>query len=140
MNPYEKLLWRESENGHQYRQLPVLCKEGAEETVHRALALRHMELPVGDFIRDALAKMFQNFGTGVTPIQRHRRRKPRPGFGYIANAYGVDQQAEKEALGYREAWIAHPDHTITKQWLPSVQFSSFFYHSSALMVTLECEQ
>ena len=26
------------------------CKEGAEETILRALALRHMELPVGDFI------------------------------------------------------------------------------------------
>ena len=34
--------------------------------------------------------------------------------GYIANAYGVDPQAEKEALRLRTAWEAHPDHTITK--------------------------
>jgi hypothetical protein len=34
--------------------------------------------------------------------------------GYIANAYGVDEQAEKEALALQKAWISHPDHTITK--------------------------
>ena len=34
--------------------------------------------------------------------------------GYIANAYGVDPQAEKEALRLKTAWEAHPDHTITK--------------------------
>ena len=33
---------------------------------------------------------------------------------YIANAYGVDPKAEKEALALREAWTAHPDHTILK--------------------------
>jgi hypothetical protein len=54
MNPYEKLQNRKR------KWTPVqttagLCKEGAEGAVHRALALRHMELPVGDFIRDALA-------------------------------------------------------------------------------------
>ena len=34
--------------------------------------------------------------------------------GYIASAYGVDPKAEKEALLLREAWVSHPDHTITK--------------------------
>ena len=29
-------------------------KEGAEETIYRALAIRHMELPVGEFITEAL--------------------------------------------------------------------------------------
>ena len=31
-------------------------KEGAEETIYRALAIRHMELPVGEFITEALDK------------------------------------------------------------------------------------
>ena len=31
-------------------------KEGAEETIKRALARRHMELPVGEFIREGLEK------------------------------------------------------------------------------------
>ena len=52
-DPYQKLLNRKR------KWTPVQttagsCKAGAEEAVHRALALRHMELPVGDFIRDAL--------------------------------------------------------------------------------------
>ena len=34
--------------------------------------------------------------------------------GYIANALGVDDKAEAEAIRLRDAWIAHPDHTILK--------------------------
>ena len=34
--------------------------------------------------------------------------------GYVANAIGVDEQAEAEAFRLRDAWEAHPDHTITK--------------------------
>ena len=54
MNPYKKLLNRK----RKWTPVPMTagtCKEGAHETLLRALALRHMELPVGDFITDALA-------------------------------------------------------------------------------------
>jgi hypothetical protein len=34
--------------------------------------------------------------------------------GYIANALGVDAKAEAEALRLRDAWTAHPDHTVLK--------------------------
>ena len=34
--------------------------------------------------------------------------------GYIANALGVDETAEAEAIKLRDAWTAHPDHTILK--------------------------
>ena len=55
MNPYQKLMARKR------KWTPVqttagICRQGAEETIHRALALRHMELPVGDFINEALEK------------------------------------------------------------------------------------
>jgi hypothetical protein len=33
---------------------------------------------------------------------------------YIADAYGTDPSAEREALALREAWTSHPDHTILK--------------------------
>ena len=33
---------------------------------------------------------------------------------YIADAYGTDPKAEREALLLREAWTSHPDHTILK--------------------------
>ena len=113
MNPYQKLLNRKR------KWTPVqvnagTCKEGAEATIHRALALRHMELPVGDFIRDALetevpAAARSLLQSNITDEENHD-----VALGYIANAYGVDEKAEAEALRLREAWVAHPDHTITK--------------------------
>ena len=33
---------------------------------------------------------------------------------YIVDAHGADTQAENEAMRLRDAWIGHPDHTITK--------------------------
>jgi len=113
MNPYQKLLNRKR------KWTPVqttagLCKEGAEATVHRALALRHMELPVGDFIRDGLDTDVPKLSrelleSNITDEENHDLA-----LGYIANAYGVDEKAESEAIRLREAWTAHPDHTILK--------------------------
>jgi hypothetical protein len=113
MNPYEKLMARKR------KWTPVQttagkCKEGAEEAIFRALALRHMELPVGDFITDALDKSVPNAArklleSNVTDEENHDIA-----LGYIANAYGIDEKAEKEALALQKAWIAHPDHTIAK--------------------------
>jgi len=113
MNPYEKLLNRKR------KWTPVQttagsCKAGAEEAVHRALALRHMELPVGDFIRDGLATDVPTLSrelleSNVTDEENHDLA-----LGYIAHAYGVNEKAESEALRLRDAWEAHPDHTILK--------------------------
>ena len=113
LDPYQQLLNRKR------KWTPVqttagLCKAGAEATVHRALALRHMELPVGDFIRDGLDADVPELSrklleSNVTDEENHDLA-----LGYIANAYGVDQKAEAEALRLRDAWTAHPDHTILK--------------------------
>jgi hypothetical protein len=113
MNPYQKLMARKR------KWTPVqtnagICKEGSEAAIRRALALRHMELPVGDFISNALEKNVPDAArellrSNVTDEENHD-----VALGYIANAYGVDEQAEKEALALQKAWIAHPDHTITK--------------------------
>ncbi len=90
------------------------CKEGANEALQRALALRNMELPVGDFIRDALATDIPEVArelllSNVTDEENHDLA-----LGYIAKSYGVNEKAEAEALRLRDAWVAHPDHTITK--------------------------
>ena len=113
MNPYEKLMARKR------KWTPVqttagICKEGAEETIFRALALRHMELPVGDFITDALEKNVPSAARALLESNVTDEENHDVALGYIANAYGVDEQAEKEALALQKAWISHPDHTITK--------------------------
>ena len=90
------------------------CKEGAEETILRALALRHMELPVGDFITTALEKNVPTAARKLLESNVKDEENHDLALGYIAKAYGVDDKAEKEALALQKAWIAHPDHTITK--------------------------
>ena len=90
------------------------CREGAEETILRALALRHMELPVGDFINEALEKNVPDSARQLLLSNVKDEENHDLALGYIANAYGVDQKAEAEALRLQKAWIDHPDHTITK--------------------------
>jgi hypothetical protein len=113
MNPYQKLMARKR------KWTPVkptagICKEGAEETIHRALALRHMELPVGDFINDALNNEVPTLAREILGSNVKDEENHDIALGYIAAAYGVDPQAEKEALRLKTAWEAHPDNTITK--------------------------
>ena len=113
MNPYEKLMARKR------KWTPVQTtagqvREGAEEAIYRALALRHMELPVGDFINDALDSDVpiasrEILRSNVTDEENHDLA-----LGYIANAYGTDDKAEAEAIRLRDAWVSHPDHTILK--------------------------
>ena len=113
MNPYEKLLARKRKwTPVQTEAGPVL--EGAEETIFRALAMRHMEVPVGDFITDALATEVPSLARDLLISNVRDEENHDVALGYIANAYGVDPQAEKEALALQQAWITHPDHTILK--------------------------
>jgi hypothetical protein len=112
MNPYEKLLNRKR------KWTPVQTtkgkiKDGAEEAVFRALAVRNMECPVGAFVSDSLSeipkKSRELLESNIKDEDNHDLA-----LGYIANAIGVDDKAEAEALRLKEAWIAHPDHTILK--------------------------
>ncbi len=113
MNPYQKLLERKR------KWTPVqttagTCKEGAEEAIYRALALRHMELPVGDFINEALEKSVPDSARKLLASNVVDEENHDLALGFIANAYGMDAKAEKEALALQKAWTSHPDHTITK--------------------------
>jgi len=88
--------------------------EGAEETIYRALALRHMELPVGDFINDALKNEVPKASVDLLRSNIKDEENHDLALGYIANAIGTDPKAEAEAQRLREAWVAHQDHTLLK--------------------------
>ena len=112
MNPYQKLLnrkrtWTPVQTTH--GQL----KPGAEETIYRALALRHMELPVGTFIQDAINEI-PELSQQLLISNVQDEIKHDLALGYIANAIGVNEAAEAEAKRIRDAWIAHSDHTVLK--------------------------
>ena len=112
MNPYQKL------HNRKRTWTPVqttagTVKSGAEETIFRALAMRHMELPVGDFIKSALDEVpVLSADLLISNIKDEENHDL--ALGYIANALGVDETAEAEAIRLRDAWTAHPDHTILK--------------------------
>ena len=112
MNPYQKLQNRKRKwTPVQTTAGPLV--EGAEEAIFRALALRHMELPVGEFINASLDEIpdlsRDLLRSNITDEENHD-----VALGYIANAIGVDEKAEAEALRLRDAWTAHPDHTVLK--------------------------
>ena len=112
-NPYDKLLSRKR------KWTPVkpkagAFKNGAEEAIRRCLAIRHMELPVGEFIKEGLEKNVpENARTLLIDNVRDEIRHDKA-LQYIVDAHGADTEAENEAMRLRDAWIQHPDHTITK--------------------------
>ena len=113
MNPYQKLMARKRK-WSPVKPTAGECKEGAEEAIYRALALRHMELPVGDFINDALATDVPKVSREILLSNVRDEENHDLALGFIADAYGVNEKAEKEALALKKAWVSHPDHTVLK--------------------------
>jgi hypothetical protein len=113
MTPYDKLLARKR-TWTPVQTTAGKLVEGAEETIYRALALRHMELPVGDFINDALKNEVPKASVDLLRSNIKDEENHDLALGYIANAIGTDPKAEAEAQRLREAWVTHPDHTLLK--------------------------
>ena len=111
--PYQKLIDRRR-TWTPVQTTPGELKHGAEETIYRALAIRHMELPVGTFIKEGLEKDVPEHARTLLELNVEDEEKHDLALGYIANSIGTDSQAESEALRLRSAWEQHPDHTITK--------------------------
>jgi hypothetical protein len=112
MNPYQKLLDKKRKWTPVQTTAGALV-DGSEEAIYRALAIRHMELPVGSFIESALSEIpalsAELLRSNVKDEENHDLA-----LSYIANSLGTDAQAEAEALRLRDAWQAHPDHTVVK--------------------------
>ena len=113
MNPYEKLLNRKR-TWTPVQTTAGKLKEGAEETLYRCLAVRHMEIPVGDWITETLGKEIPSSARDLLESNVKDEVKHDQALGYITNALGVNEKAEAEAFRLRDAWMSHPDHEITK--------------------------
>jgi hypothetical protein len=112
-HPYDTLLERKR-TWTPVQGTKGICREGSEETIKRALAIRHMELPVGSFITEALEKEVPDVARTLLESNVKDEIKHDIALQYVVNAIGADENAEKEGKLLRDAWIAHPDHTITK--------------------------
>jgi len=112
MNPYQKLLSRKR-TWTPVQTTAGKLADGSQETIYRALALRHMELPVGDFIEASLGEV-PTLSADLLRSNIKDEENHDLALSYIANAIGVDPVAEEEAKRLRSAWEAHPDHTVLK--------------------------
>ena len=111
--PYQKLIDRRR-TWTPVQTTAGKLKDGSEDAIRRALALRHMELPVGEFIKEGLEKEVPNHARELLELNVKDEIKHDLALGYIANSIGTDPTAESEALKLRSAWESQPDHTITK--------------------------
>ena len=114
-HPYDKLLDRKRKWSPVKPTVGTL-KDGSEDTIRRALAARHMELPVGTFIQEALEKNVPDNARKLLIDNVKDEERHDLALGYYADSLGIkeDSQSEMEAKRIRDAWIRHPDHTITK--------------------------
>jgi hypothetical protein len=111
--PYDKLFERKRKWSPVQTTAGKL-REGSEEAIYRALAVRCLELPVGSFIEEGLEKDIPEPARKLLISNVKDEDNHDLALGYIANALGVDEKAEKEALRLRDAWVSHPDHTVVK--------------------------
>ena len=112
-HPYDKLLDRKRKWSPVKPTIGKL-KNGSEDTIRRALAARHLELPVGAFIQEGLEKDVPDNARKLLEDNVKDEERHDLALGYYADALGVDETTEKEGKLLRDAWINHPDHTITK--------------------------
>jgi hypothetical protein len=91
-------------------------KEGSEDTIFSLLALRHLELPVKDFLEQGLQKELPST-PGIAEALRHNQQDEQrhdEALNYVTAAHGTNEKAEKEALNILKAWNEHPAHPILK--------------------------
>ena len=112
-HPYDKLFDRKRK-WSPVKPTAGKLKEGAEETILRALSIRHMELPVGAFISEGLEKSVPDNARKLLESNVEDEERHDLALGYIADVHNVNEKDEKEGKLLRDAWISHPDHTILK--------------------------
>ena len=108
----------------QVENAPV--KEGAEETLYRALALRHIELPVKDLLQQGLERDLPSTPGVIEALQSNQKDEERhdEALNYVAAAYGTDEKAEREVMNILKVWMEHPAHPIHK--VSIIERSIFF--------------
>ena len=90
--------------------------EGSRETLHRCLALRHLELPVRDLLAAGLARDLPSTEGVVQALESNMADEERhdQALQFVVDAHGCEMQDEAEGVLIRDAWVNHPDHPILK--------------------------
>ena len=93
---------------------PVL--DGAEETLLKALALRHLEIPVKDLLEEGMKRELPSTPGIIEALRSNQDDEDRhlEALDYVAAAHGTDAKAEREVMSILQAWNEHPAHPILK--------------------------
>ena len=95
-HPYEILLDRKRKWSPVKPTVGKL-KNGSEDTIRRPLAARHLELPVGSFIKEGLEKDVPDNARELLIDNVKDEERHDLALQYIVDAHGADEKAEKEA-------------------------------------------
>ena len=101
-------------------------KEGAEAALFKALALRHIELPVKDLLEQGLQRDLPSTPGIIEALRSNQKDEERhdEALNYVADAYGTNAKAESEVKNILKVWMEHPAHPIHK--VAIVERSIFF--------------
>ena len=90
--------------------------DGSEESIYRALALRHLELPVAEFLTQGLEKELPSTPGVVEALRSNIKDEERhdQAFTYVVEAHGSDSKAEIEGRHILKAWRDAPEHPLLK--------------------------
>jgi hypothetical protein len=115
LSPYDQVVSRKR------KWTPVAVQkgkvvDGAEDALRRALGLRHLELPVREFLQQGLEKELPK-----TPGVREAllsnqldEENHDKALNFVIDAHGADQRHEEEAKHILKAWLDAPEHPILK--------------------------
>jgi hypothetical protein len=102
--------------------------EGSEETIGRAIALRTLEIPVGDWILLGCKREMSRLPDDAIKLMQSNIEDEFRHDEVLNMAYSAyqltDNTMESEAAIIAEEWIDHPDHPVVKAWV--IENSVFF--------------
>jgi len=115
LSPYDQVISRKR------KWTPVAVQkgqvvEGAEDSLKRALGLRHLELPVREFLQQALDKdLPRTPGVREALLSNQKDEENHDlALNYVIDAHGADLKHEDEAKHILKAWLDAPEHPILK--------------------------
>jgi len=115
LSPYDQVISRKR------KWTPVAVQkgqvvEGAEDSLKRALGLRHLELPVREFLQQALDKdLPQTPGVREALLSNQKDEENHDlALNYVIDAHAADPKHEDEAKHILRAWLDAPEHPILK--------------------------
>jgi hypothetical protein len=115
LSPYDQVISRKR------KWTPVAVQkgklvDGAEDAIYRALGLRHLELPVREFLQQGLDKELPNTPGVREALMSNQMDEERhdQALNYVVAAHGSNEKFESEAKHILKAWLDAPEHPLLK--------------------------